>query len=97
MQVSGQLRVPVTSSPGKEPLVPTEQGAGCAPLLVWTWWWKEKFLPYPGYPACCLVIIQSQLAVWCIVPLHNSIRMTHDSVTIIASAEEMPLPRSWLG
>jgi hypothetical protein len=42
-EMSGQLHASAALPPGKEPLVPTGQDAGCAPEPVWTRWRREKF------------------------------------------------------
>jgi hypothetical protein len=47
MEVSGQLHVPASLPPGKEPLVPIGYEVGWAPEPVWTQWGREKF-PAPS-------------------------------------------------
>jgi hypothetical protein len=45
-------------NPGKEPLVPIGYDVGWVAELVWTWWQREKFLPFgesnSDPPACSL-------------------------------------------
>jgi hypothetical protein len=43
MEVRGQLRASAAVSLGKEPPVPFEHEAGCAPEPFWTLWRREKY------------------------------------------------------
>jgi hypothetical protein len=44
--MSGQLEVPASLPPGKEPPVPIGQETGWAPETVWTTWSRENSLLY---------------------------------------------------
>jgi hypothetical protein len=55
IEVSGQAYAPATLPPGKQPLIPTEYEAKCAPETAWMLWKREKSLapaikPQTGQP-----------------------------------------------